>query len=327
MVAPPSALPNPKRKWSPSREFGLALLTLLLLIGFRILFPLSWEKFATFDNFASIVRNLAFEGILALGMMLMLVAGIFDLSVGAMASLAGVVTGWLMTKAGWPVPAAIAGGLVAAAAGGLLNGIIVAKLRVNALITTLGTMGVFAGLALLIGGPGITFLPESFTRLGQAEFLGLQSPVWLLCALGVAAHYALAHTRFFRQFYYLGANPRAAHLSGLNVERLQMIAFTLMGLLAGLAGIVYAARVATASSTLGVGKELGAITACVLGGASLQGGRGKAWGALLGVVFVALMQNLLLIKQVRPEWQGIILGFVLVFAVAVDSVLNRKSPH
>ena len=316
-----------KRQWALSRELGLGLLTLLLLFGFRILFPVSWGYFATFDNFASIFRNLVFEGILALGMMLMMVAGVFDLSVGAMASLAGVVTGWLMKSAGWPVPAAIAGGLAAAAAGGFLNGLIVAKGRVNALITTLGTMGVFSGLALLIGGPGITFLPESFTELGQAKFLGLQSPVWFLVVLALATHYALAHTRFFRQFYYLGANPRAAHLSGLNVERLQLFAFTLMGLLAGFAGVVYAARVATASSTLGVGKELGAITACVLGGASLQGGRGTAWGALLGVIFVALIQNLLLIKQVRPEWQGIILGFVLVFAVGVDSILNRKSPH
>ena len=97
-----------------------------------------------------------------------------------------------------------------------------------------------------------------------------------------------------------------------------------MGLFAGLAGIVYASRVATASSTVGMGKELGAITACILGGASLQGGRGTAWGALLGVLFVAVIQNMLLIKQVRPEWQGIILGLVLVCAVAVDSVLNRK---
>jgi ribose transport system permease protein len=160
--------------------------------------------------------------------------------------------------------------------------------------------------------------------LGQAQFLGLQAPVWLLIALGIVGHYCLAYTRFFRQFYYVGSNPKAAFLSGLNVERLQIFSFTLMGLLAGLAGIVYAARVATASSTIGVGKELGAITACILGGASLQGGRGTAGGALLGVLFVALIQNMLLIKQVRPEWQGIILGLVLVFAVAVDAILNRK---
>lgn len=307
-----------------SRELGLLLLLGVIFVLFRILFPVSWDQFATFDNFASVVRNMAFEGILALGMMLMMVGGAFDLSVGATASMIGVVTGWLMKSGGWPVPAAVGTGLALAALSGLINGFVVAKVRVNALITTLGTMGIFSGIALLIGGPGITFLPASFAQLGQAQFLGLQAPVWLMAALGVVSHYCLAHTRFFRQFYYIGSNPKAAHLSGLKVERLQMAAFTLMGLLAGLAGIVYAARVATASSTIGAGKELGAITACILGGASLQGGRGTAWGALLGVFFVALIQNMLLIKQVRPEWQGIILGLVLVFAVAVDSVLNRK---
>ena len=311
-------------RFSITREFGLAALTVILLITFRLLFPVSWERFATFENLSSIVRNMVFEGILALGMMFMLVGGMFDLSVGGMASMAGVITGWLMKEAQWPVPVAIASGLGVALLGGFINGFIVAKVRVNALITTLGTMGIFSGIALLIGGPGITFLPPSFSRLGQAEWLGLQSPIWLLGFLAAAGHYCLSHTRFFRQFYYIGANAKAAHLSGIRVERLQMLAFTLMGLLAGLAGIVYAARVATASSTVGMGKELGAITAAILGGASLTGGRGTAWGALLGVLFMALIQNMLLIKMVRPEWQGIMLGMVLVFAVAIDSLWNRK---
>jgi ribose transport system permease protein len=318
------ARPSGPHRFTLSREAGLFLLLVLILVLFRILYPVSWAKFATFDNFASVVRNMAFEGILAMGMMLIMVGGAFDLSVGATASMVGVVTGWLMKEAGWPVPVAVVSGLALGALSGVTNGVLVAKVRVNALITTLGTMGIFSGIALLIGGPGITFLPPSFSRLGQAQYLGLQTPVWLVAILAVVGHYALAHTRYFRQFYYVGSNPKAAHLSGLNVERLQIVAFTLMGLLAGLAGIVYAARVATASSTVGMGKELGAITACILGGASLQGGRGTAWGALLGVFFVALVQNMLLIKQVRPEWQGIILGFVLVFAVTVDAVWNRK---
>lgn len=319
----PTTTPAP-RTFRVSREQGLLVLLVLVLVAFRILFPVSWDRFATFDNLASVVRNMAFEGILALGMMLLMIGGTFDLSVGATASMAGVVTGWLMKHAGWPVPAAVAAGLAVAALGGLVNGVVIARLRVNALITTLGTMGIFAGVALLIGGPGITFLPPAFSRLGQAQWLGIQAPVWLLLGLALLLHYGLAHTRFFRQFYYLGANPKAAQLSGISVERLQLFAFTLMGLLAGLAGIAYAARVATASSTVGMGKELGAITAAILGGASLNGGRGTAWGALLGVLFVALIQNLLLIKQVRPEWQGIILGSVLVLAVATDSLLNRR---
>ncbi len=131
------------------------------------------------------------------------------------------------------MPLAVTTGLLVAALGGFINGFIVAKVRVNALITTLGTMGIFQGIALLIGGPGITYLPESFSRFGQAQFLGLQSPVWVLIVLAILAHYAMAHTRFFRQFYYLGSNPKAAHLSGMNVEGLQISSFVLMGLLAG----------------------------------------------------------------------------------------------
>lgn len=315
---------KPTRHFNLSRECGVLLLLLTLLFVFRVLFPVSWGQFATFDNFASIVRNMAFEGILALGMMLLMVGGAFDLSVGATASMIGVVTGWLMKHAGWPVSLSVTAGLALAALCGMTNGLVVAKLRVNALIATLGTLGVFSGIALLVGGPGISFLPPEFSRLGQAELLGLQAPVWLMVVLYVVGHYCLEHTRFFRQFYYLGSNPKAAHFSGLNVDRLQIIGFTLMGLLAGLAGVVYAARVATASSTVGLAKELASITACILGGASLQGGRGTAWGALLGVFFVALLQNMLLIKQVRPEWQSIILGIVLVLAVVADSLLNRK---
>jgi ribose/xylose/arabinose/galactoside ABC-type transport system permease subunit len=304
-----------------SRELALAAVTVLTIGLFSILYP---GSFANFSNFSAIVRNLAFEGILAIGMMMLLIGGSFDLSVGSMASMIGVISAALMKELGWPVPLAIFTGLLAAALGGLVNGFIVAKVRVNALITTLGTMGIFQGIALLIGGPGITYLPESFSRFGQSQFLGLQAPVWVLLVLATIAHYAMAHTRFFRQFYYMGSNPKAAHLSGINVEGLQMLSFTIMGLLAGSAGILYASRIATATSTLGVGAELQTITAVILGGASLSGGRGTIWGALIGVFFMGLMKNVLIISRFSSEWQGIVLGAALVAAVAVDSLMNRR---
>lgn len=323
--APPAAPPHGRGWRGFSREGALLLLLALLPIVLSAMYPYSFRPaFWTTDNFAAILRNLAFEGFLAVGMMMMMVGGVFDLSVGSMASLAGVVTGWLLKFAGWPVAAAVAGGLGVAALGGWLNGVIVTRLGVNALITTLGTMGVFKGLALLIAGPGITFLPEGFTRFGQAEWLGLQAPVWLLVALALAAHYALGHTRWFRQLYYIGSNAKAAHLSGIDVARVQTLAFTLMGAIAGAAGIVYASRIATASATLGDGKELGAITAVILGGASLAGGKGRIAGALIGVVFMAVVQNVLILLRVPSEWQVIVLGAVLVLAVAADAVLNRR---
>jgi ribose transport system permease protein len=294
---------------------------LLVILLFSILYPYS---FRSWDNFHAVLRNLAFEGILSLGMMLLLVGGMFDLSVGAMASLAGVIAGWLMKQAGWPVPAAVLTALAVAAAGGTINGVFVARLRVNALITTLGTMGIFQGAALLIGGPGITFLPDTFTRFGQAEYLGIQAPVWMLAAMAILAHLLLTHTRFFRQYYYIGNNATAARLSGIPVERLQIFAFALMGLIAGTAGVVYASRIATATPLVGAGAELQAIAAVILGGASLSGGKGTIWGAMLGVFFMALVKNVLIISRVSSEWQGIVLGAVLVLAVAMDSFMTRE---
>jgi ribose transport system permease protein len=304
-----------------TREIGLLGVTLFTVLLFAILYP---SSFANFANFSAIVRNLAFEGILAVGMMLMLVGGNFDLSVGAMASMSGVITGALMKTLNWPVPVAVASGLLIATVGGFVNGFIVAKVGVNALITTLGTMGIFQGIALLIGGPGITYLPESFSQFGQTVLLGIQAPVWIMLSLGIVGHYAMAHTRFFRQYYYIGSNPKAALLSGIHVSRLQILSFTIMGLLAGAAGILYASRIATATSTVGVGAELQAITAVILGGASLSGGRGTIWGALIGVFFMGLMKNVLIISRFSSEWQGIVLGAVLVAAVAVDSLMNRR---
>jgi ribose transport system permease protein len=307
-------------RWSQySREVALLGLTVAVAGVFSVLYP---RTFFSLDNFAAILRNLAFEGFLAIAMLLLLVGGSFDLSVGAMAAMAGVITGWLMKPAGWPVPLAVAAGLACAACGGLLNGFVVARVRVNALITTLGTMSVFRGIAYLVGGPGITYLPDSFSRVGRAEPLGLQSPVWMLAGLAILFHYLLAHTRFFRQCYYVGSNARAARLSGIDVERVQMVSFTVASAIAGLAGIVYASRIATASSTLGTGAELQAITAVILGGASLTGGRGTVWGALIGVFFMALVKNVLVVVRVSSEWQDIVLGAVLVVAVAFDALLN-----
>jgi ribose transport system permease protein len=308
-----------------SRELALIGLMLIIIVLFSILFP---RTFFSWGNFAAILRNLAFEGLLAIAMMLLLISGSFDLSVGAMASMIGVITGWLMKEAGWSVPAAVTGGLAVAAVAGAGNGLIVAYLKVNALITTLGTMGIFKGIALLIGGPGITFLPESFSRFGRYELLGIQSPVWVMALVAVGLHLALSHTRFFRQYYYIGANAHAARLSGIHVERMQVVAFAVVGLIAGLAGIIYASRIATATATIGDGAELKAITAVILGGASLYGGKGTIWGALLGVFFTALIQNVLIILaaryEFRPEWQGIVMGIVLVMAVALDSLLTGR---
>lgn len=302
------------------RELDLLVVVYLTAIVFAVLYPVS---FFSAGNARAILNNLAVDGILAVGMMLLLVSGVFDLSVGSMMSLTGVVAGYLMVKQGWPVPVAVTASLLVAALGGMVNGLLVARAKVNALITTLGTLGIFQGVAILIAGPSIANLPAGFSSLGQTELFGVQLPVLLMLALAVVFHLLLSSTRFFRQYYYIGSNPKAARLSGINVERMQIIGFTLMGLIAGVAGLCFAARVGTAVSNAGVGAELRVITAVILGGASLTGGKGSIPGALIGVVFMALLTNVLIIARVSTYWQGITVGVILVLAVALDSYRTK----
>jgi len=329
MTNAPAPLPRPalaRRGWTPpawlTRETILIALTLLAIAGATAAFP---RSFPTFANLSTLLRNTALDGVMACGMVVLMVGGVFDLSVGSMFSMIGVLTAWLMTSGRVPMPLAILAGLSIAALGGALNGLVVAKVRVNALITTLGTMQIFRGIAVLVGGPGIANLPPSFSKLGQAELFGLQSPVWLMVGVAILGQWLLSKTRFFRRYYYIGANAKAAHLSGIPVDRMLIAAFTLSGLLAGLAGITFAARVATASSTAGDAAELRIITAVILGGASLTGGRGTVWGTLVGVLFISLINNVMIFAALKSEWQSIVIGSVLIIAVALDHFLSRKS--
>ena len=208
-------------------------------------------------------------------------------------------------------------------AAGLVNGLIVARVRVNALIATLGTMGIYRGIAVLLGGPGITFLPDSFSRPGQTVILGLQGPIWMMAAIAAVFSFLLSRTRYFRQYYYIGNNATAARLSGIDVPRMQIAGFAIMGFLAGFSGIAFASRVGTSVSISGDGAELRIITAAILGGASLTGGKGTIWGALVGVGFIALINNALIIASVSAYWQSIITGIVLVVAVAMDRFMKK----
>lgn len=298
------------------REKDLLLLIYLSVIIISILYP---QSFFALGNVRAVLNNLAVDGILAVAMMMLMIGGLFDLSVGAMLSLAGVIAGWLMVTAHWPVPLAILAALGAAAAGGLINGLLVARVGVNPLITTLATMGIFQGAAILIAGPSIANLPSSFTSLAQTEFTGLQAPVWGLLLLALLCHQLMSMGRLPRQLYYVGSNRKAARLSGIRVERIEIAAFLISGLLSGIAGLAFASRVGASVSNAGLGAELRVITAAILGGASLKGGRGSIPGALAGVLFMALVSNVLIITRVSSYWQSIVVGVILVLAVAWDA--------
>jgi ribose transport system permease protein len=298
-----------------SRELTLLVLIVLLAGVMTVYYP---NNFPTRFNISAVLLNAAQNGILVTGMMLLMIAGFFDLSIGSTLALAGVWAGVTVGWWGWPPELGFAVGLAVGAAAGLVNGLIVTRLGINALIATLATLSIFRGLTYVTAGTGVTPIGNEFKLYGQAVFLGVQTPFWvMLLVVGLGA-WAVARTRYFRQFYFVGGNPKAAKLSGIRVERLTLVGFVLMGTLAGLAGVLGAARLNSAVVSAGIGVELSVITATVLGGASLKGGEGTVLGAVLGVLFIALVQNAMIINGVGVFWQNIVVGLVLLLAVSLD---------
>ena len=305
------------RRLADLRELTLFVLVVVLAIAMSIVYP---NNFPTAPNMRAVLLNLAPVGILVVGMMLLMIAGSFDLSVGSTLAFsgvwAGVVAGWW----GWPAEIAILAGVLVGAICGLINGLIVTRIGINALIATLGTLTIYRSLTYVTAGTGVTPITDAFAAYGRAAdpLLRIQSPFWVMLALVLVGGWLVARTRFFRQFYFVGGNPRAAQLSGIRVDRLVLIGFVIMGVLAGLAGVLGAARLNSAVVNAGVGIELKVITATVLGGASLKGGEGTILGGILGVLFIALIENAMIINAVGVFWQGLVVGLVLLFAVSLD---------
>jgi ribose transport system permease protein len=287
-----------------------------LLCGYMtIVYP---NNFPTRYNIAAVLLNAAQNAILVTGMMLLMIAGAFDLSVGSTLALAGVWAGVAVGWWNWPAPAGLLLGIVVGGLAGMVNGLIITRLGINTLITTLATMTIFRGLTYLTAGTGVTPIGDDFKAYGESVWLGVQSPFWVMLVVVVVGAWLVANTRFFRQYYFIGGNARAAKLSGIRVQRLTLIGFVIMGLLAGLAGVLAASRLNSAVVSAGIGVELSVITATVLGGASLNGGEGNIVGGVLGVLFIALVQNAMIINGIGIFWQNIIVGLVLLLGVSLD---------
>lgn len=304
------------------RIYTLLLLIVLLCIGASIAFS---AQFPTFQNLQQVLLNVSIETIVAVGMMVLMISGMFDLSVGSIAALAGALTAYLIMKVGVPVFAAVLCGIGVSILAGLFNGYFISRIGINPLIQTLATMGMLRGLALMIAGAGIQDLPYNFIYLGQSKLLNVQSPVWWMIIVVIVFHYLTTYTTFFRRYYYIGGNERAADLSGIHVKNMKLYAFVLSALLAGIAGILLTSRLGAAISSMGKGMELRVITAVILGGASLQGGQGKIVGALLGTIFIGLVSNIMVLSRVSGYWQEIILGVLLIGAIWFDLVIQKKT--
>ena len=300
-------------------------LTLLVLIAAIIIVMANINPyFFSVANFRAVAVGMAPTAIIVIGMAILLASGGFDLSVGSVMALSSTVVAMLLLT-GMPIPVAVGLGLVLGVIAGILNGLLVTGLGINPLIATLGTMSIARGIALVLTeGFSISSLPAEFAWIGKADVGGFPVIVLFTLALVLVFDLAVRHTRFFRQVYFIGANEKAALLSGIHVTRVRIIAYALAGFLAALAGVLLASRLMSGTPTAGNGIELQVLAAAVIGGASLRGGEGTILGAFLGVVFVALINNSMTMLAVSIYWQMIVIGSVLVAAVALDMLIRNK---
>jgi len=302
------------------RELTLIALIVTIIIVMANLNP----YFLSFSNFRAVAVGMAPTAIIVIGMAILLASGGFDLSVGSVMALSSTVVAMLLL-AGVPIPVAVLGGLILGAIIGVLNGLLVTGLGINPLIATLGTMSIARGIALVLTeGFSVSSLPASFAWIGKADIGGFPVIVLVTILLVVFFDLAVRHTRFFRQAYFIGANEKAAMLSGIHVTRVRIILYALTGVLAALAGVLLASRLMSGTPTAGNGIELQVLAAAVIGGASLRGGEGTILGAFLGVVLVALINNTMTMLAVSIYWQMIVIGGVLILAVALDMLIRSK---
>ncbi len=312
---------TPVKELFRDRVISLAAAIVLLCTIMSVVYT---QQFATIENFSQLLLNLSIDTIVAVGMMVLMISGMFDLSVGSIVAFSGGMAGYLMYYHDVNAIIAIAVALSSSILVGFVNGWLIAKVGINPMIQTLAMMGIVRGLALMLSGAGIQNFPYEFIYIGQSKLLGLQAPVWYMLFVVLLFHFLVKRTSFFRRYYFIGSNENAARLSGIQVEKMKVWAFVISATLAGIAGILLSSRLGAALSTSGRGLELRVITAVILGGASLAGGYGKIWGAFLGALFMALINNMLIISRVSGYWQEIILGLILIVAVGIDQWILKK---
>ncbi|HET6411561.1 MAG TPA: ABC transporter permease [Anaeromyxobacter sp.] len=297
---------------------------ILVILAFAVVMTFASPVFLSWPNIEAILLGLSIEGTVAVGMSMLFVAGGLDLSVGSTLAFAGVVAGLALT-AGIPAFLSVLLALLAALAVGLVNGLLIAKLKINAFIITLGMMITIRGLLLVVAhGQAVLNLPPSFTVIGQGRLAGVQYPIYVMLLLVVLGDLLLRNTRFLRQNYYVGGNERAARLSGVDVDFVKIFNYCTIALLAGIAGLMITARFGSASVTVGNGLELRVITATIIGGASLSGGEGTVLGAFLGALFLGVLANVLNLLGVDVYWQNLVTGLMLILAVVFDAANERR---
>jgi ribose transport system permease protein len=315
-------------------DFG-KLQSLIALFILCIVFGLLSDKFFTVANGLNVMRQISVNICIAVGMTLVIITAGIDLSVGSVLALCGAVTAGLL-KNGISIPAfnlfigftilgAILSGIIVGSLLGFFNGFVITKFKVPPFVATLAMLTIARGFTMLYtNGFPISSFASSFTFIGAGWLLGLPVPVWIAAIIVVAAIIVTKKIKLGRYVYAIGGNENAAKLSGININKVKVIVYTLAGALAAVGGIIVTARLDSAQPNAGGSYELDAIAAVVIGGTSLSGGRGSVWGTVLGAVIIGVLNNGLVLLDVSPFWQQVVKGSVILLAVVIDK-MNTKN--
>lgn len=302
-----------------------AILAVLLALALAVL-AMQSDRFFTIDNLLNQGRLMAEVGLVALAMTFVIVSAGIDLSVGSILGLVAILLGVFWQKLGIPLPLAMFLGVVVGGIAGLVNGIIITRFRVPPLIATLATLALYRGLAEGISqARSVRGYPEWFFVLGQGEVLGVPTQLWIFLACAVVAAIVLGMSTFGRATYATGANIVAARFSGIPVDRTILLIYTVSGLISGLAAIIFVSRVSTTRSDMGTGLELDVITAVVLGGTSIFGGRGTIIGTLLGLILMQALKNGLALAGVKGDGTIVVIGLILIATIIISNLVRRDS--
>lgn len=309
----------------------LAFGSLILLIVF---FSVASSNFFHFSNLVGILLSTAVIGVLALGSTFVIISGGIDLSVGTVMTLCSVMTGVFITMWGLPIIVGVIGGLLTGALCGWISGVAIARLGIPPFIATLAMMMIAKGLALVISGAKPVYFTDSpaFMQISQGSLLGSLFPgldipnavliFFLAAAVGAIL---LSRTIIGRYNFAIGSNEEATRLSGVNVRSWKVVIYTMTGVFTGIAGILMASRLNSAQPSLGMGYELEAIAAVVIGGTSLSGGKGTIVGTVIGALIMSVLTNGLRIMSVPQEWQTVVVGLVILLAVYADILRCKKA--
>lgn len=301
---------------------GISLVVVFIVLC--AVFASQSQFFLTPANFLNIGQTLATVGIVAIGMTMVLISGGIDLSVGSTAALTGVVTSFMWTTVGLPLGLAVVCGILSGILVGVLNGFMITVIKVNPLITTLGTFSIIRGLAFVISNGQTNQLNnEAFKFIGRGDILGIPFSLLLMIILYLLFAFVLSSTQFGRSLFAIGGSVEASRLSGIPTNRNLMITYMLSGFFSALGGVIIASQLALSAPRAAVGLELTVIAAVVLGGTSLAGGKGTLFGTLMGVIILRILANGLNLTNVSSFYQDVASGIVLLLAVGFDQLRHR----